>query len=273
MKTIINRLTAALLTMTPLLMNAQAVNNETEGKKVTNAQMIGVGGINILDTYLTQEKYHGTEISYISHTVRQWEGRKWMRVLIHQGSMAKAESRSGEGDEMAGNYTFSYGACRQWNIMDNRFNIRAGAMADLSAGFLYNTLGSNNPAQARLSFNIAPTVAASYKFSWLNVPFQVGYEASAPLLGVMFSPNYGQSYYEIFSRGNYDHNVVPTTFISTPSLRQLLTLNISLHHTTLRIGYLGDFRQAKVNHLKYHSYSNMIVLGIVKNFKITRLKP
>ena len=105
MKTIINRLTAALLTMTPLLMNAQAVNNETEGKKVTNAQMIGVGGINILDTYLTQEKYHGTEISYISHTVRQWEGRKWMRVLIHQGSMAKAESRSGEGDEMAGNYT------------------------------------------------------------------------------------------------------------------------------------------------------------------------
>ena len=107
MKTIINRLTAALLTMTPLLMNAQAVNNETEGKKVTNAQMIGVGGINILDTYLTQEKYHGTEISYISHTVRQWEGRKWMRVLIHQGSMAKAEIRSGEGDEMAGNYTFS----------------------------------------------------------------------------------------------------------------------------------------------------------------------
>ena len=273
MKTIINRLTAALLTMTPLLMNAQAVNNETEGKKVTNAQMIGVGGINILDTYLTQEKYHGTEISYISHTVRQWEGRKWMRVLIHKGSMAKAESRSGEGDEMAGNYTFSYGACRQWNIMDNRFNIRAGAMAELSAGFLYNTLGSNNPAQARLSFNIAPTVAASYKFSWLNVPFQVGYEASAPLLGVMFSPNYGQSYYEIFSRGNYDHNVVGTTFISTPSLRQLLTLDISLHHTTLRIGYLGDFRQAKVNHLKYHNYSNMIVLGIVKNFKITRLKP
>ena len=271
MKTRINRLIAALLTMIPLSMNAQSTTPDTEGKKVTNAQMIGIGGTNILDTYLTQEKYHGTEISYISHTIRYREGRKWMRVLMHQGSMAKAESRSGDGDEIAGNYSFSYGACRQWDIIDNTLRLRAGALAELNAGFLYNTLGSNNPAQARLSLNISPTVAASYQFNWLNTPLQVSYEASAPLVGVMFSPNYGQSYYEIFNRGNYDHNIVPTTFVSTPSLRQLLALDISLHRTTLRIGYLGDFRQAKVNHLKYHSYSNMIVLGIVRNFKITRL--
>lgn len=120
---------------------------------------------------------------------------------------------------------------------------------------------------------ISPSAAVKYRFRLWNTPFSARYEVSAPLFGVMFSPNYGQSYYEIFSRGDYDHNVVPTTIASTPSLRQMLTLDFTLGRTTLRIGYLGDFRQAKVNNLKYHTYSNMVLIGFVRSFKLTNIIP
>ena len=53
----------------------------------------------------------------------------------------------------------------------------------------------------------------------------------------------------------------------------MLTLDFTLGRTTLRLGYLGDFRQAKVNNLKYHSYSNMLLIGFVRHFKITRIVP
>lgn len=242
-------------------------------KVITNAQMISVGGVQILDTYLSPEEYSGTELRYLSHTVRQREGRSWSRLLLHQGSFSVSSNRADNGNYVAGAYQFSYGAHKNWRLLQGRMNVRAGGQADVCAGFLYNTRNGNNPAQARMSLAVSPSAAVSYRFSLLGVPLKAAYEVSVPLLGVMFSPNYGQSYYEIFTKGNYDHNVVPTTVVSTPSLRNMLTLDFTLRRTTFRIGWLGDFRQARVNNLKYHEYTNMLVIGIVRSFKTTKIIP
>lgn len=252
---------------------AYAPDTIRNNKIITNAQMIGIGAVNILDTYLSPEKYHGTELRYISHTLRERRDSRWSRLIIHQGNMSYSDNRAGNGSEIAGAYTFSYGVHYNWNFLGGSLNVKAGAQADVNVGFLYNTRNSNNPAQARLSLNISPSAAATYRFRLWEHNYSLRYELSVPLIGVMFSPNYGQSYYEIFSRGNYDHNIVPTTFGTTPSLRQMLTFDFTLGRTTLRLGYMGDFQQAKVNNLKYHSYSNMLLIGIVRQFNITKIVP
>lgn len=243
-------------------------------KVITNARMLGVGAADILDTYISPEKYRGTELRYISHTTRMREwGTRVSRQIVHQGYVSYSENRSGEGGELAGMYCFSYGAHYNWTLCGGSLRFKAGATLDANAGFLYNTRNENNPAQARLSVALSPSAVAAWRFRAWRRPFTLRYEVGAPLLGVMFSPNYGQSYYEIFSRGDYDHNVVPTTIFSTPSLRQMLTLDFALGRTTLRVGWLGDWQQAEVNNIKYHSYSNMLVVGIVRSFKITRVSP
>lgn len=242
-----------------------------QDKVIENMRMIGVGNVNILDTYLSTEKYSGTELRYMSHTLREREGRQWSRLIVHQGFVAYGKNRADNGNEMAGTYTFSYGLLYDWKMLSGRLDLKAGGKIDAVAGFLYNTRNGNNPAQARLSVDISPTAIATYRFNMGRMPVAVKYEVGIPLFGLMFSPNYGQSYYEIFSEGNYDHNVVATTVATAPSLSQMLAVDFKFGKTTVSVGYLGDWRQAKVNNLKYHTYSNLFMIGLTRKFKMIRM--
>lgn len=242
-------------------------------KITTNAKMIGWGYVDMLDTYLSPERYKGWQVNYLSHTMHEREDRRISTLSVHQGSFAHADNRAGNANEMQAMYHFAYAWHYNWYFLNRRLNIKAGGMLNTHLGMLYNARNSNNPMQAKVGLNVAPSVMASYRFSIKNKPLTVRYEADAPLLGMMFSPNYGQSYYEIFSEGNYDHNVVVTHPINALSLRQMLTLDFSLYKTTFRIGYLGDYQQAHVNHLRYHTYSHVLVLGLVKKFSLNHLRP
>lgn len=230
----------------------------------TRSSMLAIGSANLLDTYLSAEKYSGTELRYISTLTKNTRWHNIRQTIFHEGKLDVVSNRADNNDELGGMYRFQYHLRRQW-AWANGFSLEAGGGIGAELGFLYNTRNSNNPAQAYAALQLLPSAAASQRIRVFNWPVRLRYEACVPLLGLAFSPNYGQSYYEIFSRGNYDHNIVPTTILSTPSLRHMLTADISLsrkHSSALRIGYLGDYQQAELNNLKRHQYAHMLIIGI-----------
>lgn len=235
-------------------------------KLITNSQMIGLGPTRVLDTYLSAEHFSGTGLTYLSHTERT-RGKAWTTILQHEANFSVVKDRADNRKELEGAYNLYWGKLYTWKW--NQLKVQAGGMVNASLGFIYNTGNGNNPAQARAHLNLMPTGAASYSFRLFGKQMLARYEVALPLCGVMFSPNYGQSYYEIFSRGNYDHNVVPTTFVAAPEWRQLLTLDAKLSKKfTLRIGYLGNMQQSKVNGLRQHVYTHRFLIGFTRNFTI-----
>ena len=237
------------------------------------SHMIGIGPSRILDTYISQEKYSGVGITYLYIRAGKKPNKRWQNNIEHEVDLSKTRDRSHTTSMLEGNYNLYWGRVATVASMTSRtsrssiprFHLQAGLAANANLGFLYDMSNSNNPAQARIALNLMPTAIATYGFDIKQQHFSLRYELNLPLVGLMFSPNYGQSYYEIFSRGNYDHNIVPTTFVSAPNFRQLLTLDWQVSEKwAVRVGYLGNYQQADVNHLKSHIYSHRIIIGVTK---------
>ena len=239
----------------------------TASAQSQRSHMLGFGPTRILDTYISQEKFSGAGFTYLYI----YEGRKpekrWQNTIEHELDLSKSRDRGDNTSMLEGNYNLYWSrlASLVKPSSSTDFHLQAGFTANANLGFLYDMTTSNNPAQARLALNIMPSAVATYGFPIKQQHFSLRYELNLPLVGIMFSPNYGQSYYEIFTQGNYDRNIVPTTFVSAPTFRQILTLDWLLSEKwALRIGYLGNYQQADINHLKQHIYTHRVLLGFTR---------
>lgn len=255
-----------LIVLTCLPTRIQAQDSLQATRHVMRSVMIGAGHNNTFETYLSPLEYEGPEVRFAYETMRMtrlMDGNVSAQNLF-QLHASYTENISQTNHTYGGLVNWSYALHYQFRPAKG-LKILFGPMLDLNAGVVYNRRNSNNPAQAKAYGGLGASGMLIWKFRIRNYPMTVRYQANLPLLGVMFSPEFGESYYEIFSLGNGGRNVVFTSLHNNPSLRQLLTLDFPVGNTVMRVGYVCDLQQAKVNNLKSHTYSHDFMIGVVRN--------
>ena len=262
-----------LIVLTCLPTRIQAQDSLQATRHVMRSVMIGAGHNNTFETYLSPLEYEGPEVRFAYETMRMtrlMDGNVSAQNLF-QLHASYTENISQTNHTYGGLVNWSYALHYQFRPAKG-LKILFGPMLDLNAGVVYNRRNSNNPAQAKAYGGLGASGMLIWKFRIRNYPMTVRYQANLPLLGVMFSPEFGESYYEIFSLGNGGRNVVFTSLHNNPSLRQLLTLDFAVGNTVVRVGYVCDLQQAKVNNLKSHTYSHDFMIGVVRNLYLMRGK-
>lgn len=232
---------------------------------MTHATMYGVGFTNIFDTYLSPQEYTGIDfrISRESMRLTKWANGRLSLQNFFQADASYTHNKVDNNNTFAALANWNYGLHYNFPITSN-FKLLAGGLADLNGGFVYNLRNGNNPASARAYINLDASGMAIWDLRIKNYPLTLRYQVNLPLMGVMFSPHYGQSYYEIFSLGNSSGVVKFTSLHNQPSLRQMLTADFPVGRMKMRLAYLWDAQQSDVNGIKIHTYSHVFMVGFVK---------
>ena len=238
---------------------------------------VGGGVANVLDTYLSPYDYKGPAV----HLQRQTERRVrafGIDSLTFQTltdiDCAFTENPAGNVDGYAGGLRYGLAWLKPlgrltFSTNQSVLSFFAGPQASAYIGAVYNERNGNNPAQAKADFMIDTTAKVKWEFNLFRRRMSLGYQLYVPVVGLAFSENYGQSYYETFQLGHYDHNLVFAHPGNMPSMRHLFSLDIPLRkssRTALRLSYAGYFMQSTFNHLRYHSYTHSFMIGLTSSF-------
>ncbi len=228
-------------------------------KPINKSTLFGVGGVGLYDSYLSPLKYNGTTISILHDRVSPSFFLKDKLIIQQQFLFQSAISSNpvGTANYFYGNISYNLNSFYDF-FKNNSMRILGGGGLDLSLGGLYNNRNSNNPVSIKTSTNLHLSVMGIY--NWKRFTFR--WQMSTPFIGVLFSPKYGQSYYEIFSLGNSSGVVKLASLYNQYSLTNYFTVDIHARKHTFRIGYLGNYYITNVNSLNTNILSHQFVLGL-----------
>lgn len=226
-------------------------------RRILNTTMLVVGSSNMYDTYLSPLTYTGYSLRMMDERMRDtyWFDGRFRKQQIIDIEFASGKNPAGNSREywllgryqIGGHYLFYKNA---------GLSLSAGGFWDISIGGLYNERNGNNPATGRIYSNLNVSGMASYSWKKYTIRWQV----DMPFVGMLFSPRYGESYYEI-SLGNTVGLINFASLHNQRSLRNLVTIDVPFSSYIVRVGYLGSWYQTKIHSIQTHHYTHSFVIG------------
>ncbi|MBR5593771.1 MAG: DUF3316 domain-containing protein [Bacteroidaceae bacterium] len=274
-KALLIAITLALLA-TPAMSRVRHIVTDTiiPERIVVKSSLFGITLLNNLDTYLSNYNHKGLGINFSHENFRDARtgNYRWKYQTLFNATLGYATL--GNNIQYTALISQSWSGYHPFKVAKG-LTLLAGAQIQFEGGALYNPANGNNPAAAKLRTALAATGMVIYHFPVLRSEWIARYQVDIPLAGVMFAPEFGQSYYEIFGLGHAKGIISFTHPGNNPSWRHTLSLDIPMrikrHSTTLRISYTADIYQSRINSIDCHIYRHTFALGFARTiFKIKR---
>lgn len=227
--------------------------------------LFGIGATGLQDTYLSETTHSGLSFSLLSQTdyplhekTDKWHVYQEVEVF---GGLPKNPA----------NHSAIY-------FFGGRFSIGASWRAFMYKGLsldiapLYTTMGqgnlklsnTNNVTNIKTGFGLDAWTRLRYRIPVETFPIRIQYSLRLPVVYAMFSPGFGQSYYE-YAAGGKDAEKVkfyPASFHNSFEIQQHFLIDIPIRHITLTLGAEHHYQGMHLNHLSYRRGSWQGVIGV-----------
>ena len=230
------------------------------------ATLLGFGTSSVYDSYLSPLKYTGNNVGLYYEQMKNtglMSGNISAQHLFIT-NYSWSENNPGTASYYTGIIEYNYGLHYRFRPIE-KLRFFAGAQAGGLLGFVYNTRNGNNPATGKAHLNLSLSAIADYKMQIRSQPIHFRYQLGVPFIGAMYSPQFGESYYEI-GLGSTDNLVHLASFHNYFFARNMLSAEIPFNRFTLRLAYSFSFYETRINDLDTRLITNTFYIGFSQNF-------
>ena len=234
---------------------------------INEGTLIGIGGYHIKNTYLSPVNYTGTGIRFINERMKML-AKSDQRISSYQAidiDLSSVRNPASTVAAIAGFADYSFGYHYRFRPAKD-FKVLTGAFVKGMFGFVYNTQSANNPIATHIDLDLNISAMGIYTFRIKNYPLTCRLQTDIPLVGTLFTPAYGQSYYEIFGLGNTYGIVGFSSLHNKFTMRNYFSVDFSVFIITLRVGYLNSLYMTDMKGIQTRYISHNLMIGFVKEF-------
>lgn len=250
---------------------------EEEVKEIrlwTSNSTVGIGGVSLRVPYLSPYSYKGWEGKIEHQKYRDLEGHfEGFRIssTIHlKGGLSFHPAKSSAMLHLNGDVLL--GLQRYWMPLDNLLILGGGGW-HVGAGGKYLPRNINNPFSLDFYSGGSGLLDVTYQCQIWGIPLSLGYGMRVPLLGVMFVPNKGATYYEIFALKNYANTIHISSLHNRQGIAQQFNIDMHLNPMTIRMGLGQDFLRYQANGMVFERKSLTVYIGTsLKLYRFWRRK-
>lgn len=249
---------------------AIAQGNESEKPLRPVASMFSAqyGHATELDSYISPVKYggHAVALAYEAQQATGFNPQRWTRQLSIETDYSYTHNPAGNHEAHALMVDARWALMHRWkDVITHNLTLQLGGETQLRGGVLYNAHNSNNVVSARIHWNVGLMGQAIYNTHIKSLPITLRYQASLPVAGAFFSPDYDEAYYEIYlgNRSNLAHF---GWWGNRFDIDHMLSADLHLGNTILRVGYRNRINTSWTNDINTRSIAHYLVIGIGGEF-------
>lgn len=208
---------------------------------------VGVSMVELVDPYLSILHYSGFGMRFAYTDSRYFNPRNPVLSTYSRitglGALTLNPQATASVTYIGGNA--AWGMLYHYRDFNNLM-LMFGGNVDVDFAFKNNSRNVNNPANIDLATNLNAMVGVKYLYPTRRRNLKFSIDLEFPLVGCMFVPYPGLSYYEMYSTKAYAEAIHFSSFHNKQGLKQQIYVDVPFNRSTWSFG-------ARMHQLKYQT--------------------
>lgn len=222
----------------------------------------GISTLNLLDPYLSPLVYSGLGIRYDHDAIRflSTENKrfslqnnlKFIAGIALNPTYTASITYVGMNYQLGTNYHFQ---------PIKGLRLRAGGFWDFDLGSKMIARNINNPVNIDLATNLNLSGAANYNLPFCKRILGLQLAVQTPILGCMFVPLGGASYYEMFDLWNLSNTTHFSSLHNKRGIDATFSVNVPFNNSILHVGMRYQGLKYKANEMVFERNELSLLIG------------